>query len=113
MYASPGKVRSSPGATSARPACPPSTPGMSHSVTSSCSERGTVNRPRLVHLATSDMTLALLLGPQLRAFSAAGYEVIGVSAPGRYVADLEEWGIEHRALQHATRAHAPGEDVRF
>jgi glycosyltransferase involved in cell wall biosynthesis len=72
-----------------------------------------VNRPRLVHLATSDMTLALLLGPQLRAFSAAGYEVIGVSAPGRYVAELEDWGIEHRALQHATRAHAPGEDVRL
>ena len=59
------------------------------------------------------MTLALLLGPQLRAFSAAGYEVIGVSAPGRYVAELEDWGIEHRALQHATRAHAPAEDVRL
>ena len=72
-----------------------------------------MNRPRLVHLATSDMTLSLLLGPQLRAFSAAGYEVIGVSAPGRYVAELEEWGIEHRALQHATRAHAPREDVRL
>ena len=49
------------------------------------------------------MSLSLLLGPQLRAFAAAGYEVIGVSAPGRYVHDLESWGIEHRPLRHATR----------
>ena len=58
------------------------------------------------------MTLSLLLGPQLRAFAEAGYEVIGVSAPGRYVADLESWGIEHRPLHHATRAFSPAEDVR-
>ena len=41
-------------------------------------------RPRLLHLTTVDMSLALLLGPQLRAFEDAGYEVIGVSAPGEY-----------------------------
>lgn len=59
------------------------------------------------------MTLALLLGPQLRAFSEAGYEVIGVSAPGRYVAEVESWGIEHRPLKHATRMFSPGEDARL
>ena len=50
---------------------------------------------RLVHVTTTDISLALLLGPQLRAFSAAGYEVIGVSAPGPFVPRLEEWGIRH------------------
>ena len=43
----------------------------------------------LVHLTTVDMSLALLLLPQLVAFRDAGYEVIGVSAPGRYVGELE------------------------
>jgi glycosyltransferase involved in cell wall biosynthesis len=54
-----------------------------------------------------------LLGPQLRAFAAAGYEVIALSAGGRYVPDLESWGIEHRELQHATRTFDPVRDVRL
>ena len=69
-------------------------------------------RPRLVHVTTSDISLSLLLGPQLQAFAAAGYEVIGVSAAGDYVADLERMGIEHVALRHATRSFAPGGDAR-
>jgi glycosyltransferase involved in cell wall biosynthesis len=71
------------------------------------------SRPRLVHVATSDATLSLLLGPQLRAFAAAGFEVIGASAPGRYAAQLESWGIEHRPLQYATRMFAPLTDARL
>ena len=67
--------------------------------------------PRLVHVTTTDMSLALLLGPQLRAFADAGYEVIGASAPGRYVADLDRWGIRHVPLRHATRALAPHRDL--
>lgn len=70
-------------------------------------------RPRLLHLATSDMTLALLLGPQLRAFAAAGYEVIGASAPGRYVDEVTSWGIEHRPLRYATRSFSVGDDLRL
>jgi glycosyltransferase involved in cell wall biosynthesis len=70
------------------------------------------HRPRLVHLTTTDMSLALLLGPQLRAFAAAGYEVIGVSAPGPHVAELRSWGIHHVALKHATRAMALQRDAR-
>jgi glycosyltransferase involved in cell wall biosynthesis len=66
---------------------------------------------RLVHVTTTDMSLSLLLGPQLEAFAAAGYEVMGASAPGSYVADLERRGIRHLALRHATRAHAPHHDV--
>jgi glycosyltransferase involved in cell wall biosynthesis len=68
-------------------------------------------RPRLVHLTTTDISLALLLGPQLRAFRDAGYDVIGASAPGPWVAQLQSWGIEHRPLRNATRAMAPRRDL--
>lgn len=69
------------------------------------------DRPRLVHLTTTDMSLALLLGPQLQAFAAAGYEVIGASAPGRYVEALARDGIRHVAVHNATRAMALRRDV--
>jgi glycosyltransferase involved in cell wall biosynthesis len=66
---------------------------------------------RLIHVTTTDMSLAWLLGPQLRAFAAAGMEVIGMSAPGRFVDDLERWGIRHVPLRHATRAVAVRHDL--
>ena len=66
---------------------------------------------RVVHLTTTDMSLDWLLGPQLRAFAAAGYEVIGVSAPGPHVPALEAAGIRHVPLQHATRAFALRHDL--
>jgi lipopolysaccharide/colanic/teichoic acid biosynthesis glycosyltransferase/glycosyltransferase involved in cell wall biosynthesis len=66
------------------------------------------SRPLVVHLTTVDMSLALLLLPQLVAFREAGYDVIGVSAPGPYVRTLEEHGIRHISLQRSTRAN----DVR-
>jgi glycosyltransferase involved in cell wall biosynthesis len=71
----------------------------------------TLDGKRIVHVTTVDMSLVLLLGRQLRAFADAGMEVIGVSAPGPYVAQLESWGIRHVPLQHATRSPAPGQDV--
>ncbi len=70
------------------------------------------SRPRLVHVTTTDMSLDWLLGPQLRAFAAAGYEVIGVSAPGPHVPALEAAGIRHVPVHHATRSMALGADVR-
>jgi len=73
----------------------------------------TVTAPvRLVHLATTDMSLDWLLGPQLRAFADAGYEVIGLSAPGPHVASLQAAGIEHVALEHATRSFDLRADAR-
>src|SRR5580692_1749654 len=66
---------------------------------------------RLVHVTTVDMSLVLLLGPQLRAFAEAGMEVIGVSAPGPFVPRLESWGIRHVPLRHATRSAALGKDL--
>ncbi len=68
-------------------------------------------RRRLVHLTTTDISLALLLGPQLRAYRDSGFEVIGVSAPGQYVAELERDGIRHIALEHSTRSMAPHRDA--
>jgi glycosyltransferase involved in cell wall biosynthesis len=66
---------------------------------------------RLVHVTTVDMSLVLLLGPQLRAFAEAGMDVVGVSAPGPFVPQLESWGIRHQPLRHATRSTAVGQDA--
>lgn len=66
---------------------------------------------RLVHVTTTDMSLELLLGPQLSAFVAAGYEVYGASAPGRYVDALAARGVVHVPLRHATRSMAPHHDA--
>jgi glycosyltransferase involved in cell wall biosynthesis len=65
----------------------------------------------LVHVTTTDISLALLLGPQLQAFAAAGYDVIGASAPGPYVGELEAAGITHVPLRHATRSMALHRDA--
>ena len=70
-------------------------------------------KPRLLHVTTVDMSLELLLGPQLRAFSDAGYEVIGASAPGPWTAALEADGITCLPLKHATRSMSPGRDLLF
>jgi glycosyltransferase involved in cell wall biosynthesis len=70
------------------------------------------SRPRLVHLTTTDMSLDWLLGPQLREFAAAGYEVIGMSAPGPHVAALEAMGVRHVAVPAFTRSNDPLQDLR-
>jgi glycosyltransferase involved in cell wall biosynthesis len=69
-------------------------------------------QPTVVHVTTVDLSLEGLLGPQLEAIAAAGYHVVGASAPGPYVEALTRRGIEHLPLAHATRAMAPREDVR-
>lgn len=68
-------------------------------------------RRRVVHVTTTDISLELLIGPQLEAFARAGYDVIGVSAPGPFVEQVEARGIEHVALRHSTRAMAPHHDL--
>ncbi len=70
------------------------------------------DRPVLVHVTTSDMSLDWLLGPQLRAFDDAGYEVVGMSAPGDHVAALEASGIRHVAIHGFTRSSSVGSDLR-
>jgi glycosyltransferase involved in cell wall biosynthesis len=67
--------------------------------------------PLIAHVTTTDISLELLLGPQLEAFAAAGYEVVGVSAPGPYVEALEARGIRHVPLRHATRSFSAKQDA--
>lgn len=71
-----------------------------------------MSAPRLVHLTTTDMSLDWLLRPQLEAFQAEGYEVIGMSAPGPHVAALEASGIRHVPIDSLTRSMAPARDLR-
>jgi len=65
----------------------------------------------VLHVTTTDISLELLLGPQLRAFQAAGFDVHTASAPGPFVGGLVADGIVHHPLRHATRAFAPGRDL--
>jgi glycosyltransferase involved in cell wall biosynthesis len=67
---------------------------------------------RVAHLTTVDMSLELLLGAQLDAIVAAGWEAIGVSAPGPYVAAIEARGVRHLPLPSSTRGWAPLADLR-
>lgn len=69
-------------------------------------------RQRLVHLTTTDMSLDWLLAPQLRAFADAGFEVIGMSAPGPHVDNLAAMGIPHVPVPGFTRSTNPLQDVR-
>jgi glycosyltransferase involved in cell wall biosynthesis len=65
-----------------------------------------------VHLTTTDMSLDWLLGPQLQAFGEAGYEVIGMSAPGPHVAAIEAAGVRHVPVASLTRAPSLLADAR-
>lgn len=67
---------------------------------------------RLVHITTIDLSLRFLLRDQLRAFHEAGFEVIGMSAPGPWVADLEADGVRHVAVPALERRWAPAADAR-
>lgn len=64
----------------------------------------TSSRPKLIHLTTADISLELLLGPQLSAFIEAGYDVVGVSAPGPFVGAIEARGVRFIPLTGATRS---------
>jgi glycosyltransferase involved in cell wall biosynthesis len=68
-------------------------------------------RRRLVHVTTLDLSLAILLGPQLRAFADAGYEVIGVAGDAGNGEEVERWGARFVPAEHLTRAMAPHHDV--
>ncbi|MDQ2677538.1 MAG: glycosyltransferase family 4 protein [Actinomycetota bacterium] len=70
-----------------------------------------MSAPLLVHVTTADISLELLLGPQLEAFIEAGYDVVGVSAPGPFVKRVEARGVRHVPLRNATRAMAPHKDL--
>lgn len=67
---------------------------------------------KVAHLTTVDMSLRYLLLAQMRAVIDGGGEVIGISAPGPWVDELESLGIRHRALGSSTRSFDPLADLR-
>ncbi len=69
-------------------------------------------RATLVHLTTADLSLRFLLRDQLRRFREEGYEVIAMSAPGPWVADLQRDGVPHVAIPALRRRWAPLADAR-
>lgn len=66
----------------------------------------------VAHLTTVDSSLRYLLFPQLRAVQERGGTVIGISAPGSYVAGLQADGVRHLALASSTRGMSIGADLR-
>jgi glycosyltransferase involved in cell wall biosynthesis len=66
---------------------------------------------KVAHVTTIDLSLRYLLLNQLRSLQAAGYEVVGISAPGPEVGFLEEAGIRHISVP-LTRNVTPLADLR-
>jgi len=66
---------------------------------------------RVAHLATVDMSLALLLGTELAVDVEAGHDVFGISAPGPYVDRVETLGVTHVPVRSLTRSWAPTSDL--
>lgn len=66
---------------------------------------------RLAHLTTVDMSLALLLGTELRADVEAGLSTYGISAAGDHLDQVAATGAEHVPLASLTRAWQPGKDL--
>ncbi len=67
---------------------------------------------RLAHITTVDLSLRFLLRDQLRAYRGAGFEIIGISAPGPWVTELEQDGLVHVAVPALKRRWAPLADLR-
>jgi len=66
---------------------------------------------KIAHLTTVDLSLRYLILPQLEAALQWG-DSVGISAPGAYVAELEERGIRHVALPASTRGMSLGSDLK-
>ena len=67
---------------------------------------------RVAHLTTVDMSLRLLVFPQLKAVVDAGGTSYGISASGPWVTELEREGIIHLPLGSSTRGMNLRADVR-
>ena len=65
----------------------------------------------MAHLTTVDMSLALLLATELRVDREAGYDVLGLSAGGPYVAEVEALGVTHVPVPF-TRRWNVAQDLR-
>lgn len=73
--------------------------------------RTSTNRPRVAHVTTVDLSLRYLLLNQLQRIREEGYDVVGISAAGPDVAEVEAHGIPHFAVP-MTRRFTPLADLR-
>ena len=69
------------------------------------------DRPRVAHVTTVDLSLRYLLLNQLERIRSEGYDVVGVSAAGPDVVEVEARGIPHFAVP-MTRRFTPLADLR-
>lgn len=76
------------------------------------SRRTSTGPLRVAHLTTVDMSLDLLLAAELRSDVEVGFEVFGISAPGRHVPAIEALGVTHVAVANLTRTWSPSRDLR-
>ena len=72
-----------------------------------------MTRPvKLAHLTTVDLSLRYLVLPQLAGGVEAGWETIGISAPGEFVPEVEAIGVRHVALPTSSRGWGLRDDLR-
>ncbi len=71
-----------------------------------------MNRIRVAHITTVDMSLRYLLLNQLRSIQQAGYEVIGISSPGPEVPIIEAAGIRHIPVRITRNPFTPLQDMK-
>jgi len=65
---------------------------------------------RVLHLTTTAVSLDWLLAPQLKAFAAAGYDVVTASAPGDHVDAVRARGLRHVEVPSLSRNVNPAAD---
>ena len=69
-------------------------------------------RPRVLHVTTTAMSLGWLLKPQLHAFDQAGFDVVTTSAPGVFADELVSEGITHVPIHAFERSVDLAADFR-
>jgi len=69
-----------------------------------------MKKVKVAHIATIDVSLRTLLLNQMRSLQEAGYEIVGISSPGPYVAEIRAAGIRHIPVP-MTRRVTPFRDL--
>jgi glycosyltransferase involved in cell wall biosynthesis len=69
-----------------------------------------VNKLKIAHIATIDMSLRYLLLNQLRSLKQTGYEVVGISSYGKEVEAIKTAGVQHIPIK-MTRNVTPFQDL--
>lgn len=67
----------------------------------------------VLHVATVDLSLEMLLRAQLDEMQERGWRVMTAAAAGPYSESLRSGGFEHFELDHATRSWSLTRDLRF